>query len=126
MEDDQVRNVDDLVRYIPGVDVDNIGRFGSSGFNIRGMDGDRVAITADGLSLGETLNPPAYVAYAFLNSCRGGIDIDSMKAVQIIKGADSISAGSGALGGSLLFVTKDPADYHDATGNDHYVGVKTG
>ncbi|MFA5494088.1 MAG: TonB-dependent hemoglobin/transferrin/lactoferrin family receptor [Porticoccaceae bacterium] len=126
MEDDQVRNLDDLVRYIPGVDVDNIGRFGSSGFNIRGMDGDRVAITVDGLSLGETLNPPTYTAYDFFNSGRGGIDIDSMKAVEIIKGADSITAGSGALGGAVVFVTKDPADYLDATGNDTHVGVKTG
>ena len=125
-EDNQVRNLDDLVRYIPGVDVDNIGRFGSSGFNIRGLDADRVAITVDGLSLAETLDPPSNAPYGYFSGGRGGIDIDSMKAVEIIKGADSITAGSGALGGAVVFVTKDPADYLDGEGDDTYLGIRTG
>lgn len=126
IEDNQVRNLDDLVRYIPGVAVDDIGRFGSNGFNIRGMDGDRVAITVDGLSLGETLNPASYAPYEFFSSGRGGVDIDAMKAVEIVKGADSISAGSGALGGAVMFVTNDPADYLNPSGNDTHFGLKFG
>jgi hemoglobin/transferrin/lactoferrin receptor protein len=39
------------------------------------------------------------------------VDVDSLKSVEIIKGADSISAGSGALGGAVVFTTKDPSDY---------------
>ena len=30
----------------------------------------------------------------------------------------AISAGSGALGGAVMFTTKDPADYLKLTGND--------
>lgn len=126
IENNQTRNLDDLVRYVPGVAVDDMGRFGSNGFNIRGMDGDRVAITVDGLSLGETLNPASNAPYEFFSGGRGGIDIDSMKAVEIIKGADSIAAGSGALGGAVMFVTKDPADYLKPEGNDTHLGIKLG
>jgi hemoglobin/transferrin/lactoferrin receptor protein len=126
IEENQVRTLDDLVRYIPGVAVDDMGRFGSNGFNIRGMDGDRVAITVDGISLGETLNPASNAPYEFFSAGRGGIDIDSMKTVEIIKGADSITAGSGALGGAVVFVTKDPADYLKSEGNDTHLGFKLG
>lgn len=126
IEENQSRNLDDLVRYTPGVAVDDMGRFGSNGFNIRGMDGDRVAMTVDGISLGETLNPASNAPYEFFSVGRGGVDLDAMKAVQIIQGADSISAGSGALGGAVVFVTKDPADYLKPKGNDTYLGVKLG
>ena len=126
IEDNQARNLDDLVRYIPGVAVDDMGRFGSNGFNIRGLDGDRVAITVDGLSLGETLNPASNAPYEFFSSGRSGIDIDAMKTVEIVKGADSISAGSGALGGAVMFVTKDPADYLKPGVNDTHLGIKLG
>jgi len=126
IEANQARNISDLVQYVPGVAVDDMGRFGTNGFNIRGMDGDRVAITVDGISLGETLNPASNAPYEFFSVGRGGIDVDAMKAVQIIKGADSITAGSGALGGAVVFVTKDPEDYLKASGNDTYLGVKLG
>ena len=126
IEDNQARNLDDLVRYIPGVAVDDMGRFGSNGFNIRGLDGDRVAITVDGLSLGETLKPASNAPYEFFSSGRSGIDIDAMKTVEIVKGADSISAGSGALGGAVMFVTKDPADYLKPGVDDTHLGIKLG
>ncbi len=126
IEENQARNLDDLVRYVPGVAVDNIGRFGSMGFNIRGMDGDRVAITVDGVSLGEILNPASNAPYEFFSAGRGGVDLDTMKAVEIVKGADSITAGSGALGGAVMFVTKDPADYLKASGDDTHLGLKLG
>jgi len=126
IEANQARNISDLVQYVPGVAVDDMGRFGTNGFNIRGMDGDRVAITIDGISLGETLNPASNAPYEFFSAGRGGIDVDAMKAVQIIKGADSITAGSGALGGAVVFVTKDPADYLSASGNDTHLGLKLG
>ncbi len=125
IEETQARNLDDLVRYIPGLAVDDLGRFGSNGINLRGLDGDRVAITVDGLSLGETLNPANNAPYEFFSSGRGGLDVDAIKAVELVKGADSIAAGSGALGGAVIFVTKDPADYLGA-GNDTYLATKLG
>ena len=126
LQQQQVQNVADAVRFVPGVTTTDMGRFGSNGFNIRGLDGDRVAITVDGLSLGETLDPPTFVAYEFFRSARGGVDIDALKQIEIIKGADAIAAGSGALGGAVLFVTKDPADYLNASGNDTHIGLSAG
>ncbi len=126
LDEQQVQNIADAVRFVPGVTTTDMGRFGSSGFNIRGLDGDRVAITVDGLSLGETLDPPTFVAYEFFRSARGGVDMDSLKQIEIVKGADAIAAGSGALGGAVLFVTKDPADYLNAEGDDTHLGLTAG
>lgn len=126
LDNQQVTDLDDLVRYIPGVSVSDIGRFGANGFNIRGLDGDRVAMTVDGLAMGETLDPASYQAYDFFRSTRGGLDIDALKSVEIIKGADSIAAGSGGLSGAVMFITKDPADYLAAQGDDTFLSLKTG
>jgi hemoglobin/transferrin/lactoferrin receptor protein len=87
-----------------------MGRFGDNGFNIRGIEGDRVAMTVDGLSMAEGLSKPPATTSSSAQG-RGGVDVDSLKSVEIIKGADSISAGSGALGGAVVFTTKDPSDY---------------
>lgn len=126
LQQQQAQNIADVVRFVPGVTTTDMGRFGSNGFNIRGLDGDRVAITVDGLALGETLDPPTFVAYEFFRSARGGVDIDALKQVEIIKGADAITAGSGALAGAVLFVTKDPADYLVPQGDDSHLGLKAG
>ena len=126
LQQQQAQNIADVVRFVPGVTTTEMGRFGSNGFNIRGLDGDRVAITVDGLALGETLDPPSFVAYEFFRSARGGVDIDALKQVEIIKGADAIAAGSGALAGAVLFVTKDPADYLAPQGDDSHLGLKAG
>lgn len=124
LEQQQVQRLEDMVRYIPGVSLTDQGRFGSAGFNIRGLEGNQVAITVDGLSVGETLNPPTYAFYDFFAAGRGGIDPDAVKQIEIVKGADAIAAGSGSLGGAVLFVTKDAADYLEPEGNDTLVRLK--
>lgn len=124
LEDEIAENMEDVVRYIPGVSVADMGRFGDNGFNIRGIEGDRVAMTIDGLSMSEGLETAR--SYEFFRAGRGGVDIDSLKSVEVIKGADSISAGSGALGGAVVFTTKDPYDYLQPQGNDSYFGGKLG
>lgn len=124
LEDEMAENMEDITRYIPGVSIADMGRFGENGFNIRGIEGDRVAMTIDGLSMSEGLETAR--SYEFFRAGRGGVDIDSLKSVEIVKGADSIGAGSGALGGAVVFTTKDPYDYLAAEGNDTHVGGKFG
>ncbi|WP_454828669.1 TonB-dependent hemoglobin/transferrin/lactoferrin family receptor [Pseudoxanthomonas wuyuanensis] len=124
IENEMAQGMEDLIRYIPGISIVDLGRFGDNGFNIRGLEGDRVAISVDGLSLAESLETTA--AYEFFRAGRGGIDTDALKRVEVIKGADAISAGSGALGGAVVFTTKDPADYLKAEGNDTHLGLKYG
>ncbi|MCC5853019.1 MAG: TonB-dependent hemoglobin/transferrin/lactoferrin family receptor [Alkalimonas sp.] len=122
----QASQLADVVRYSPGVTLTNIGRFGSAGFNIRGMDGDRVAITVDGLALAERLDPSNLAPYAFFRSGRGGIELDSLKQVEILKGADALLAGSGSLGGAVLLQTKDPADFLQTRDDESHLGLKAG
>ncbi|MCF7749361.1 TonB-dependent hemoglobin/transferrin/lactoferrin family receptor [Bacillus subtilis subsp. subtilis] len=124
LDADMANNMEEAIRYIPGVSIVDMGRFGDNGFNIRGLESDRVAITVDGLSLGESVETAR--SYEFFRSGRGDVDIDTLKSLQVIKGADSITAGSGALGGAVVFTTKDPADYLKATGNDTHLGFKAG
>lgn len=101
----------DLVRYEPGVSVTGGGRFGISGFAIRGLDGNRVRIEVDGVSA-----PDAFAIGSFSSAGRDFVDLDSLKRVEIVRGAASALQGSDALGGVVSFVTKDPGDYlADAT-----------
>lgn len=126
--DQQMNTSDsDVTRYISGVDMGNTGnRFGNNGFNIRGMEGDAVAITVDGISQGESLDPPNFSRYGMFSSTRNSIELESVKMVGIIKGASSITAGSGALGGAVMYTTKDAKDFLDES-NDAFGGsVKIG
>jgi hemoglobin/transferrin/lactoferrin receptor protein len=124
LEDELAQSMEDAIRYIPGVNVVDIGRFGDNGFNIRGLEGDQVAMTIDGLSMAEEVDTA--INYEFFRAGRGGIDIDALKSIEIVKGADAITAGSGALSGAVMFTTKDPYDYLKTQGNDTHVGVKYG
>lgn len=124
LDAEMANSMEEAIRYIPGVSTVDMGRFGDNGFNIRGLESDRVAITVDGLSLGESVETAR--SYEFFRGGRGDVDIDTLKSLQVIKGADAITAGSGALGGAVVFTTKDPADYLKAQGNDTHLGFKLG
>ncbi|HHV6452677.1 TPA: TonB-dependent receptor plug domain-containing protein, partial [Haemophilus influenzae] len=54
LQREQANNIKDIVKYETGVTVVEAGRFGQSGFAIRGVDENRVAINIDGLRQAET------------------------------------------------------------------------
>lgn len=112
------QSMEDAIRYVPGVEMVDLGRAGFNGFNIRGLEADRVSITLDGLSFPQSMDPGTYQPYEFFRSGRGSVDMEAVKSVEIIKGADAITAGSGALSGAVMFTTKDPSDFLTPTGND--------
>ncbi len=124
----QVQNSQDLVKYETGVSVVEKGRMGSSGYSIRGVDENRVNITIDGLQQAETLSSQGFKelfeGYGNFNNTRNGVEIETLKQVNIAKGADSAKSGSGALGGAVLFETKDARDY--LMDKPYYFKVKTG
>lgn len=111
-------NIRDLMRYEPGVSVGgNTGdaaRFGTKGFNIRGLDENRVKITVDGISQANSFTP---TGNPFQRAGRNQVDIDSIKRVEVVKGPASTLYGSDALGGLVAYTTKDPADYLAAGDN---------
>ena len=122
----QVSDTRDMVRYDTGVSVVESGRFGTSGYAIRGVDENRVAINIDGLAQAETLSSQGFKdlfeGYGNFNNTRNGVEIENIQQVNITKGADSIKTGSGALGGSVMFETKDARDY--LTEKDWFYGFK--
>jgi hemoglobin/transferrin/lactoferrin receptor protein len=110
------QDIKDLVRFEPGVSVrssparftaasSSVGRDGNSGFNIRGLEGNRVLIQVDGVR-----TPDAY-AFGAQSVGRGDyVDLDILKSVEIVRGPASALYGSDGLAGSVSFITKDPAD----------------
>ncbi|HHF4806749.1 TPA: TonB-dependent hemoglobin/transferrin/lactoferrin family receptor, partial [Haemophilus influenzae] len=128
LEKEQAQDVKDLVRYETGITVVEAGRFGNSGFAVRGVDENRVAVQIDGLAQAETISSQGFKelfeGYGNFNNTRNTAEIETLKEVKITKGADSIKAGSGALGGSVSFETKDARDL--LTQKDYYFSYKRG
>ncbi|WP_297959278.1 TonB-dependent receptor plug domain-containing protein, partial [uncultured Campylobacter sp.] len=125
---EQVSDSRDMVRHETGVSVVESGRFGASGYSIRGVDENRVDISIDGLRQAETLSSQGFKdlfeGYGNFNNTRNGVEVENVRQVDITKGADSVKRGSGALGGSVAFETKDARDY--LTEKDWYYGFKRG
>ena len=101
-----IQNIDDLVRFEPGVDVADQGsRFGFSGISIRGVGGNRVQIEVDGIPVAD-----AFSIGSFSNAGRDFVDVDTIRQVEISRGPASALFGSDALGGVVSFVTQTPDD----------------
>ncbi len=116
-----VRDIADLVRYEPGVSVSGTGsRFGLSGFNIRGIEGNRVLTIVDGVRVADEFS-----FGPFLSSRRDFVDVDSVAVVEIARGPISSLYGSDALGGVVSFTTKGPQSYVNAD-NPFYAGLNAG
>ncbi|MDG6882307.1 Heme-repressible hemoglobin-binding protein [Phocoenobacter uteri] len=115
LEKQQVSDTRDLVKYETGISVVEKGRMGSSGYAVRGVDENRVNITIDGLQQAENMSSQGFKelfeGYGNFNNTRNGIEVENIKEVSLAKGADSTKVGSGALGGSVIFATKDARDF---------------
>ncbi|MCF7520629.1 TonB-dependent hemoglobin/transferrin/lactoferrin family receptor [Neisseria sp. ZJ106] len=124
-----IQDIHDMVRYDPGISVTEGGRAGSNGFAVRGVDKDRVAVSVDGLAQAESRSSEAFQelfgAYGNFNTNRNAAELENISEVAILKGADSLTAGSGALGGAVLYKTKSPKDYLQ-DGKNYYIGLKGG
>lgn len=120
IDDRMITDIKDLVRYEPGVAVRraparftaagaSTGRDRDSGFNIRGLEGNRVLITVDGVRV-----PDAF-SFGAQSVGRGDyVDLDLLKSVEILRGPASALYGSDGVAGAVSFITKDPQDFlHD-------------
>ena len=106
LEERQVRDIQDLVRYEPGVTVakttSGVDPFGNlAGFTIRGVSNNRVLKLVDGARVIESIQ----------DGNRDFVGIGNLKTVEIIRGPAGVLYGADALGGLVAFVTKDPEDY---------------
>jgi hemoglobin/transferrin/lactoferrin receptor protein len=116
IENELVTDIKDLIRFEPGVSVRNspgrfsaalaaTGRDGNAGFNIRGLEGNRVLIQTDGVRV-----PDAYTFGAQAQGRGDYVDLDLVKSVEIIRGPASALYGSDGVAGAVSFITRDPDD----------------
>ena len=94
----------DLVRYATDVGISDNGRR-NKGFAMRGVEGNRVGISIDGVNLPDSEENSLYARYGNFNSSRLSIDPELVQGIDIMRGADSFNAGSGSLGGSVNYRT---------------------
>jgi len=116
IENEMITDMSQLFRYEPGIDIT-----GSNGtaqnFIVRGMGADRVMMIKDGMRMNE-----GYGANGANDVVgRGFIDMDTIKQVEVAKGAASSLYGADAMGGIVAFSTKDAADL--LLGEDFYVSI---
>ncbi len=95
------------LRYEPGVTIESGStRFGLGQVNIRGLDGNRVQMTVDGIRL-----PESYRVGSFSSASRNALGVGLLKNIEIVRGPASAIHGSDALAGVLAFTTLDPSAY---------------
>jgi hemoglobin/transferrin/lactoferrin receptor protein len=120
IEDEMISDMSQLFRYEPGIDVT-----GSNGtaqnFVVRGMGADRVMMIVDGMRMNE-----GYGANGANDVVgRGFIDMNTIKQVEVAKGAASSLYGADAMGGIVAFSTKDAIDVLGAS-DDFYIDLLGG
>ncbi|WP_165857592.1 TonB-dependent hemoglobin/transferrin/lactoferrin family receptor [Marinobacter sp. JSM 1782161] len=119
LDDTVSYSVDDIFRYDPSVLTTDNGRFGLSGFNVRGLDENRISIQFDGLEAAEAYGPTS----SYLNSGRLSTDIESLAGVSVIKGGN---AQSGAGFSTVSMQLASPENFLEGEGDDAYASVKGG
>ena len=85
------------------------GRF-LKGFLIRGVEGNRVGISVDGVNLPDSEENSLYALYGNFNNSRLFVDSELVREIDIVRGVDPFNSGSGALGGTVSYRTLDAAD----------------
>lgn len=121
---DRANNMKDVVRNQPLVSApgtaagttrnrSSFDRSGTTGYNIRGIEGNRVGMDVDGIEMPDATTRP-YVSRAGVNSFGVGrdfIDPEMFTSVNILSGTTSASRSAGGIGGAVSFKTKSADDY---------------
>ncbi|MEO3961932.1 TonB-dependent receptor plug domain-containing protein, partial [Chromobacterium piscinae] len=103
-----IRDIADVAKYEPGVDVaTDPSRRGNAGWTIRGIDGNRILMLIDGVRLPEGYSgrPGIY------ESGRDAVELETLRAIDIVKGPTSSLYGSDAIGGVIGYRTLTADDF---------------
>ncbi len=107
LERNGVMDIADLAMLVPGVSVPvDAVRFGRQGFNIRGLEGNRVSIEVDGVPL-----PDGFGVGQFALAGRDLVSLDAVQRVEVLRGPASTLYGSKALAGVVALTTRSPEDF---------------
>lgn len=107
LQNEMIRDTRDLVRYTTDVGISDNGRF-LKGFAMRGVEDNRVGISIDGVSLPDSEENSLYARYGNFNNSRLSIDPELIQRIDIVRGSDSFTSGSGTLGGGVNYKTLEP------------------
>ncbi len=114
-----VTDMQNMARYAPLVSVPGAASgsgnvwdgAGNTGFNIRGVEGNRVGLDLDGIALPEAAPKPDASTLNGFGVGRDYFDPETFRSVTIGSGTAPAGAGTQGLGGNVSFVTKAPEDY---------------
>lgn len=120
IEKQQARDVRDLLRYEPGISVPNNTRGGLQGVNIRGLGGNRVNMEVDGIRL------PSEYNFGTSQIGRDYVDIETLNALEIIRGNNSGENRSDGLGGTINFQTAEARSLLDTLGKNSFTNLRSG
>ncbi|WP_053077369.1 TonB-dependent hemoglobin/transferrin/lactoferrin family receptor [Chromobacterium sp. LK11] len=110
LDDQLVRDIADAVKYEPGVEVaTDPARRGNAGYTIRGIDGNRILMLIDGIRLPESYTGGGNNSGAI--SGRDYVELETLRAIDIVKGPTSSLYGSDAIGGVVGYRTKTVDDF---------------
>ncbi len=98
---------------------------GNTGFNIRGVEGNRIGLDLDGISLPDAAPRPDSSTLNSFGVGRDYFDPETFREVRIGAGSTAADSGSAGLGGKVSFVTKAPSDYVSAE-RPEYAEYKAG
>lgn len=140
---EQAGSMADVMRYQPlveapslvsgtarsGMDNTRYNRGGSSGYNVRGVEGNRVAIDLDGVELPDAVDRIAWSGRAASTGTfsmgRDFIDPEVYGGVDIQLGTTGSRRSAGGIGGAVSFRPKSARDYL-REGKNSYLGLKAG
>ncbi|MCP9758677.1 TonB-dependent hemoglobin/transferrin/lactoferrin family receptor [Aquitalea sp. S1-19] len=109
-------DIAEAVKYEPGVEVaSDPARRGNAGYTIRGIDGNRILMLVDGIRL-----PDAYAGGGNANGFIAGrdyLDLETLRAIDIVKGPFSSLYGSDAIGGVVGYRTLQAEDLLQSSEN---------
>ncbi|QXL84626.1 TonB-dependent hemoglobin/transferrin/lactoferrin family receptor [Comamonas sp. NLF-1-9] len=100
-------------RLAVGASSSAFARDGNTGINIRGIGGNRVLMTVDGIRM-----PRSYVSRSAIFD-REYLSLELFKRIELLRGPASALYGSDGLAGVVNFVTLDPQDF---LGEDRTLG----
>jgi len=101
LESSPAKGVGDYLGGNVGIDWRTRGDYGGAAqeIHLRGMGGDGTQVLVNGI----TVNSPS-LGSADINK----IPVNNIKRIEVVKGSGSVLYGSGAMGGTVNIITKNP------------------